>query len=246
MSFDEKRVVVLGATGVVGSGVVRKYLDAGATVVGVSRSEENLEQLRKTVGIRAGEAFLPVVGDFHTEDAASATREAVVTALAGAPVDHVVSSLGFVQFAGPPTEAPIEAVQSALENGLYINVRAAKAFVPMLKGREDTSYTLVSGGLAHFPPPDPALWLGTLKNAAINAFTYGLASETAKDPLRVNTICIHFGVAPVGGDKNQFGMPSERDTLGLAPAFLGVAKSRRKGQVVCLTSWADADAVAAG
>jgi NAD(P)-dependent dehydrogenase (short-subunit alcohol dehydrogenase family) len=246
MSFDEKRVVVLGATGAVGSGVVRRYLDAGATVVGVSRSEANLEALKKTVGIRAGEPFLPVVGDFHSEDAASVTREAVITALGGAPIDHVVSPLGFVQLADPPTAAPLEAVESALENGLYINIRAAKAFVPRMKGHEGSSYTLVSGGLAHFPPPNPALWLGTLKNAAINAFTYGLASETAKDPLRVNTICIHFGVAAVGGDQNQFGMPSERDTLGLAPAFLGVAKSRRKGQVICLGSWADADAVAAG
>lgn len=243
MSFDEKRVVVLGATGVVGSGVVRKFLDAGATVVGVSRSAERLDRMRSAV-VRPGEPFLPVVGDFGRDESAAASREAVVSALAEAPIDHVVSSLGFVQRAQPVTETSIDEVGSALENGLYINLRAAQAFIPLLHGR-DTSFTMVSGGLAHFPPPDPSLWLGTLKNAALNALTLGLASETAKNSLRVNTICIHFGVAPVGGTSNQFGMPAERDTLGLAPAFLGVARGRRKGQVICLATGADVDALAA-
>lgn len=245
MIFAGKNVVILGATGVVGSGVVRKFLDAGAAVVGVSRSADKLMRLREAVKIGVEEPFQGIVGDFRDEVSAAEVRRAVGAALGDRAIDHVVSAQGFVNFAAPPTQAPIEALKGALDDGLYNNLLAAKAFLPGLKGREGSSFTLVSGGLSHIPPPNPSLWLGTVKNAAINALTLALAAETAADKVRVNTICIHFGVAPVGGSKNQFGMPSDGDTLRLAPAFLGVARGSQKGQLVCLSSWADADRLGA-
>jgi NAD(P)-dependent dehydrogenase (short-subunit alcohol dehydrogenase family) len=91
------------------------------------------------------------------------------------------------------------------------------------------------------PPPNISLWLGTVKNAALNALTLALAAETANDKVRLNTVCIHFGVAPPGGDKNQFGMSTEGDTLRLAPAFLGIARGTQKGQLLCVSSFADAE-----
>lgn len=244
MSFQNQIVVVLGATGVVGSGVVRAYLEAGATVVGVSRSAEKLERLKAQLSLEEEASFLAVIGDFVDEPSAQATRRAVAEALQGRPVDHVVTVLGFVNFAGAPTESPLDSLKQCLADGLYNNFLAAKVFLPELKGRAGASFTLVSGGLAHIPPPNPTLWLGTVKNAALNALTLALAAETAGDAVRVNTVCIHFSVAPVGGDKNQFGMPSESDTRRLGPAFLGVARGAHKGRVLCLSSWADADRLA--
>ena len=241
MSFEHRTVVVIGATGVVGGGVVRKYLDAGATVVGVSRSAANLEKLRQQMGISGRDAFQSVVADFKDEPSADQAKEAILSVIPGGAIDHVVSVQGFVEFAKPPTHSSLDALKSALSDGLYNNYLAAKALLPELKSRDGASFTLVSGGLAHFPPPNPALWLGTVKNAAINALTYALAAETSNNKVRVNTICIHFGVAPVGGSQNQFGMPSEGDTLRLAPAFLGLARGTQKGQVLCLSSWADAE-----
>ena len=245
MSFAQQTVVVIGATGVVGGGVVRKYLDAGATVVGVSRSAANLEKLRQQQRIGQGEAFCPVVADFKDEAAADKAKEAILAATAGGAINHVVSAQGFVEFAKPPTHSSLDALKGALDDGLYNNFLAAKALLPELKGRDGSSFTLVSGGLAHHPPPNPALWLGTIKNAALNALTYALAAETANHKVRVNTICIHFGVAPVGGSQNQFGMPAEGDTLRLAPAFLGVAQGAQKGQVICLGSFAEAERLGA-
>lgn len=239
MTFAGKNVVVLGATGVVGSGVVRKFLDAGATVVGVSRSADKLARLREQMQIGADAAFREVVGDLRDEASAAEVARQAGAALGG-PIDHVVSAQGFVNFAAPPTQSPLDALKSALDDGLFNNFLAAKAFLPGLKGRAGSSFTLVSGGLAHIPPPMPAVWLGTVKNAAINALTLALAAETAQDAVRVNTICIHFGVAPLGGSKNQFGMATEGDTLRLAPAFLAVAAGADKGRVICLGSFADA------
>lgn len=241
MRFQGKSVVVIGATGVVGSGVTRAFLDEGAFVVAVSRSAEKLTGLRQTLG--AHPALASAVGDFKDEASSGRALAAIDQALQGRAIDHVVSSQGFVKFGPPPTQSTAAQLSEALDDGLMVNFFAARALLPGIKQRP-ASFTLVSGGLAHMAPPDPAMWMGTVKNAAVNAFTLGLASETARDLVRVNTVCIHFGVAPLGGKQNQFGLAAERDSLGLAPAFLAVARGKQKGQVLCLNGWADVDALA--
>jgi NAD(P)-dependent dehydrogenase (short-subunit alcohol dehydrogenase family) len=239
--FKGQVVVVLGATGVVGSGAVRSYLDAGATVVGVSRSAANLDKLRSQMAIGAGEPFHGVVGDFNTEAAGKAAFDAVAAALGGKAIDHVVSSLGFVVIDGAATATPLAKLTEALDGGLINTFVAARTFVPGLKARSGATYTIVSGGFAHgvFAPN---LWLGTLKNAAVSNLVQALASETAGDALKVLGACIHFGVAPVGSDKNQMGMPADHDSRSIGDAFLGLAQRGPKGQVVCLDKWTDAEA----
>lgn len=243
MSFQGKTVVVIGATGVVGSGVVRSFLHHGAFVVGVSRSAEKLNELKTTLKLNPNDAFATAVGDFKDEATSARALAAIDAALAGRAIDHIVSTQGFVKLGPPPTQSTAKQLAEALDDGLLVNFHAAKALLPGIKQRP-ASFTLVSGGLAHIAPPDPAMWMGTVKNAAVNAFTLGLAAETARDLVRVNTVCIHFGVAPLGGKLNQFGQAAERDSLGLAPAFLAIARGKQKGQVVCLSSWADVDVLA--
>jgi NAD(P)-dependent dehydrogenase (short-subunit alcohol dehydrogenase family) len=241
--FKNKVIVIAGATGTVGSGAVRAFLDQGAQVVGISRSFEKLEELKKTLPIKNGEPFYSVVGDFNTESEASKTKNAVLDVLKGKPIDHVISSIGFITMASAPTKTDLTLVKQAFDHGYFNNFLMAKYFLPELKNQDGSSYTMVSGGLAHglpgFIPNVENLWLATAKNAALNSLTYGLNAETMNDKVRVNTICIHFGVAPVGGNSNQMGMPADHDTLALAPAFLEVAKGQIKGQVICLDSWDD-------
>lgn len=239
MDLSGKVVVVAGATGVVGSGAVRAFLDAGATVVATSRKAASLDALADTLNILPAEPFIRVQADFSTEAAADDAATAVKAALAGRPIDHIVANIGFIKTADAPTATSLATFRDAIEDGLFSNFLGAKALLPLVKERPGASYTLVSGGLAHFPPPMPGLWMATVKNAAVNALTYGLVSETAKSPVRVNCVCIHFGVAPVGGNKNQLGMPAEKDTLALGPGFVGVATGSKRGQIVCLNTWDD-------
>ncbi len=242
MSLQGKTMVIAGATGIVGSGIVRRALDAGATVVGISRSADKLKQLRSTIGIGASEPFVEVIGDFNSEEAAGKSRDAVSAALRGGAIDHVVSNVGFVVVDKAATATSLETARRALDDGFFNTWLVAKAFLPALKSREGSSFTMVSGGLAHGLPPFPGaetLWLASAKNAIVNALTHGLAAEATNDKVRVNTICIHFGVAPVGGKKNQLGMDAEHDTLHLGPAFVALAEGKSRGQVVCLNTWAD-------
>lgn len=243
-AFEGAAVAVVGATGVVGSGVVRGYLEAGATVVGLSRSARKLERLSRSLPADDPGSFLPVTCDFDSDESAATSRVAVETALGGRRLDHVVSSVGFVTVGDAATRTSLATLRQAFDAGFFNTFLVARSLLPMIRERHGASYTIVSGGLAHIPPPVAGLWMGTVKNAAVNALTLALAAETAEDAVRVNTLCVHFGVAPAGGSRNQLGMEAERDTLALAPAFLAVARGRQRGQVVCLTSWEDVDRLA--
>ncbi len=241
--FINKVIVIAGATGTVGSGAVRAFLNEGAHVVGISRSAKKLEALKNTLSIRPDEPFYSIAGDFNNDAEAAKTTKAVKTALKGKPIDHVISTIGFVTLAAAPTKTDSSLVRDAFDHGFFNTVLLAKYLLPELKNQEGSSYTIVSGGLAHglpgFIPNAENLWLATAKNATVNSFTYGLNAETINDKVRVNTICIHFGVAPVGGNANQMGMPADKDTLALAPAFLEVANGTAKGEVICLNTWDD-------
>ncbi len=243
MSLKNNVVVIAGATGDVGSGATRAFLNAGATVLGISRSHAKLDALRAELGIGASDRFIGVEGDFRDDADAVRSRDAVREALGDRAIDHVVSGVGFITFAQAATVTPIGLVRQSLEDGLFNTIHVAQAFLPELKKRPGSSYTMVSGGLAHglppFVPNVQNMWLAALKNGAVNALTHGLAAESLQDEVRVNTLCIHFGVARIGKNTNHFGMATEKDTLALGAAFVGVAHGQQRGEVICLGTWDD-------
>ena len=145
-SFQGKVVVVAGATGVLDSDAVRRALEADATVVGISRSAARLEALRERFSNGAGEPFHGVEGDLEREAAGAATAAAVTRVLVGAPIDPVVSAIGFVTVDGPLTTVSLDHFKRSLDDGLVKTFVAAKTFAPGLKAHAEASYTLVSGG----------------------------------------------------------------------------------------------------
>jgi hypothetical protein len=102
----------------------------------------------------------------------------------------------------------------------------------------------VSGGFAHGCYVTE-LWGATIKNAALNAVHMSLAKEYEGSAVRINTLCVHFGVTRPGGDKNQLGFPSSITSNQLGAAFTKVASNKQKGQLICLSNAADIDAVPA-
>jgi len=228
--------VILGVTGIVGSGVAYNYLKEGATVVGVGRDKTKLAEVAKKFG-DLSKHFIPVVfGDYHDEKAATALRDAVHKALPkDKQIDHVVSSIGFVYGSESPSKGGVKDLKAAFEEGLYPNVVAVQAFLPELKQRDGSTFSFVSGGLAHFSAPEYLnAWTGSLKGAALNALFNTVTAEVAKDggKTRVGNYCIHYGVAYSGSDKNQWGMPGIDNNV-FGAAFTAFATGSAKGRHVC-------------
>jgi len=231
-----KIVVVLGATGIVGSGAVFNYLADGATVIAVGRDKKKLEELAKKQGDNAKHVIPVVFSEYNDEKAVSGLRDTVYKALPkDAHVDHVLTTLGFALSSDPPTKAGTKFLRHAFDEGLYPNFVAAQAFVPDLKAREGSTFSFVSGGLAHFSSPDVVnVWSASVKAAAINALFNTITAECAKDgaKVRIGNFCIHYGVAYHGDDKNQWGMPA-LDTNVMGGAFTAFATGG-KGRQICL------------
>jgi len=230
MALAGKNVVILGGTGDIGSGATQYFLQESANVIVVTRSSKKVDELKKILGATSGNLHA-AEGNFQTEEHAKAALASVHVVLNGKPIDHVISNLGFIYDPpGGPTASSSKDLQAALDMGLFTAFNAIKVFLPELKPRLGATYTIVSGGFAH-ECPEPKIWAGTVKNAALNGLTLGLATETKDDKVRVNTVCVHFRVAPIGGKLDHLGVPAT-DTRKLAPVFGAVVAGKEKGKVL--------------
>jgi len=231
-----KIAVVLGATGIVGSGATYNYLTEGATVVGIGRDKAKLAELAKKLGDLSKHFVSVVHTDYTDEKSAVALREAIYKALPkDSKIDHVVAAAGFVINNEAPSKGGVKAVKAAFEEGLYPNLVLVQALLPEVKQREGSTFSLVSGGLSHFCSPELlGMWTACVKGAALNALFNTITAEVAKDSgkTRVGNYCIHYAVAYHGTEKNQWGMPGI-DTHVLGGAFTAFAAGSAKGRQVC-------------
>ena len=176
-----------------------------------------------------------VVGDFASKEQATVTAAAVIAKTGS--IDHVLSNLGFVQMINKTivdTTAE-ELVDNLTKNGVFALTYAYGTFIGHLKGREGATFAHTSGGFAHgvfFP----TAWAGTFRNASINSMGMVLQADSKNfqgDKVKVYTVCIHFGVADFGCEKNQMGMESV-DTRKFGPFFAALAASQRSSEQICL------------
>ena len=134
-------VLVLGATGRVGRGVVAALLEAGSPVLAVARDAGRLAAL---VEHHADEPALQVLacdidGDAGAGDLASslAARPRVLRA--------VVDAMAPVRRAGRLLEQPSTALVETLQRELEPRLAAARQLLPRLRGTGTRRYVLVGG-----------------------------------------------------------------------------------------------------
>jgi len=233
MSVVEKMVVVLGATGIVGSGAVLAFLEAGAFVCAVGRSQKKLRELKEQVPEAQASLIIFVEGNFNSLENAKQSFNAVIQALGGKQIDHVVSAVGIATLApGWPSEAQLVHLYECMHEHFDPTYYAAQAFLPALKEREGSTYILTSGSSSHMVF-GVKWWLASFRNSAINTLMLTLACETAKAKVRVNCFCIHFGVAESEGGKNLFGVVST-DKRKVGKGFVRIVQNPSlRGRLVC-------------
>ena len=243
MSLKGKLALVLGATGVIGSGAAYQFLKEGATVVVVSRTQDKVQELVNELSKDHGkERIHGVVGSYESKKSVEELYAKAKTALKGASPDHVVSSIGFA--AVTPTgiiDADVGVLKEAFDESLYSAILAAQVILADIRDKEGATYTIVSGGLAH-KAFWPGAWPATIKNAAVNALVLSLAADTADKKVRVNCNCLHFSVGKPGNATNQIGMPLVQTSNEFGKTFLGfIAKQDLKGEIVCMGSKEEAE-----
>jgi NAD(P)-dependent dehydrogenase (short-subunit alcohol dehydrogenase family) len=182
-------ILVLGATGVVGRGVVRAALEAGRPVLAAARDEGALA----TLSAAHPGADLTVVPGSVADDADSARLAGRILAL-GRPLAGVVAAI-----AGPPVrgrllDQPVARLCQGIHDDVCPHLAAARALLPLLAqcGRGG-SYVLVGGPGSALP------WSGyghrSIAAAALRMLAQVLHDEALPLGVRVQLLSVEAPVA---------------------------------------------------
>jgi len=223
-------VWVVGGVGLVGQGITRALLKAGATVVVNSRSEERLGVLADALG--HPERLVPLHASMLPKDAKLTVMEAV--SRTGGKLDHVVShaSVRWWDASSGDDGAMVNELTSRSDNFLDVDPRdfaeamsksaevhfcAAHHLLPHLTG-EDASYTFVTGGSREMAWGQGKRVSPRGPLAQINAYgVWGLAAamrgelQASNSPVRVAELRMGLSLGPELGDANKPRWVSDRE-----------------------------------
>ncbi len=136
-------ILVLGASGRVGAGIVGALLEAGCPVLGVARGRERLMRLSD---IHADEPGLELMPGSVADDAQAAE---LARRLRGRPLRAIVASLAGPLERGRLLDRPVEHLMRKLELDLLPHLAAARHLLPLLaespanRGHDPAHYILV-------------------------------------------------------------------------------------------------------
>jgi 3-oxoacyl-[acyl-carrier protein] reductase len=140
----DRRIVVVGATGGIGSAVVDELLRSGARVLATGRDRAALDRLAKSGALvrelDLGNAAMP-------SDLASAAREQL------GRLDGLVLAAGSVEPIGPMRSVELAEVERALRTHLLGAVAVCQACAELLDAGDAPSVVFFSGGGATAPLP---------------------------------------------------------------------------------------------
>jgi 3-oxoacyl-[acyl-carrier protein] reductase len=181
-----KTALIAGGTGGVGEGIVRAFLDEGATVVVPSRTSDRLQQLTDQLENTTTEYLIPVVGDFSTIETAEELRHQVLSKVG--QIDAVVASLnGRWDQDIPLVKTSLEDWQRMIDSNLTAHFIAAKTLLPVLQ--PGSSYTLIGGGAALKAMPNYGLVC--IPAAAEVMLTQILIAEMKGSGIRINEVILN-------------------------------------------------------
>jgi 3-oxoacyl-[acyl-carrier protein] reductase len=213
LRLDGRIVVVSGAGGGgIGTTVTRMVAEAGATVIGVSRSKENLDEHVAPLA-QQGLSVVPVAADASTDDGI------------GAVIDHARRAdgrlYGLVNIAGgaePSTWMPATRVSRADWRELFTaNLESAffmsQAVAGELRSRRVPGSIVSVSSISGMNTAPFHIAYGTAK-AAVAAMTRTMAVELALDGIRVNAVAP--GVTETAASKTYTDDDPERDRQAIA------------------------------
>lgn len=198
-SLEGKICWVIGGAGVIGTGLVRGLLRAGATVLCNSRHKPRLTALSNELG--HPEKLVTLQGSMLA-DAADDTVEMAMAASAGR-LDHVVthSAVRWWGRSGECDETNTISTMNSGRGGRLLNMTpdefaqqsvqlplmqfaAARLLVPRLSEVPEASYTFVTGGAGE----EARSPLGQINAQAVWGLAAAMRTETRDSPLKVNEL----------------------------------------------------------
>lgn len=182
MTLHGKTVLIPGGAGEVGEGLVRAFLNEGATVIVPSRSREKLDALRESLS--EPNSLITKTADVGTANGAALLRDWIADEVG--PLDAVVASLGGWWQGRPLTDVSLDIWHEVLDMGLTTHFTVARTFIPVLTGRSGASYTFINGAAGLNPIPGA----GPLSVSAAGQIMLKDVMAAENDTVRINTLVL--------------------------------------------------------
>ncbi|RRN80018.1 SDR family oxidoreductase [Pseudoxanthomonas sp. SGD-10] len=223
-------VLVLGASGRVGSGVVAALLEAGSPVLAVARDAARLQRL---AAMHADEPGLEVMVASVADDGAAQDLARRI-ARRPRPLRAVVDATAGVRRASRLLDQAVPVLSASLEQEVLPHLAAARHLLPLLQQRGGDRY-LVAGG-----PHARCGWAGyghaSVAIAATRMLVQVLHEEAQPLGVRVQMLSID---APVWTAENTArACPGWHSALGVGRAMVSLL-ARSSPDARCIVTYAD-------
>ncbi len=186
MQLNGKVALVTGAGSGIGAAAARRFARAGARVVLVGRTAEELEEQAGRISVAGGEARVAVA---DVADSEALRREIDAAVAAWGRLDIVVANAGVNGVWAPIEELAVEEFESTLRTNLVGTFITIKHAVPHLRkqGGGSVIVTASVNGTRIFSNSGATAYAAS--KAGQVAVVKMLAVELAKHRIRVNVVC---------------------------------------------------------
>jgi NAD(P)-dependent dehydrogenase (short-subunit alcohol dehydrogenase family) len=186
MQLDGKVALVTGAGSGIGAAAARRFARAGARVVLVGRTAEELEEQAGRISVAGGEARVAVA---DVADSEALRREIDAAVAEWGRLDVVVPNAGVNGVWAPIEELAVEEFESTLRTNLVGTFITIKHAVPHLRAAGGGSIIVTASvnGTRIFSNTGATAY--SASKAGQVAITKMLAVELAKHRIRVNVVC---------------------------------------------------------
>ena len=188
--YDKKVVIITGATGHIGMGLVTAFQKQGDMVIATSRSASQ--------SYTASPNLIPVDGDIAKQDTAERTVEAAVKNFGH--IDVLVETAG-IYYARPFTEFTREDIDALVSVNLLGFISITQLAVQQMLKQKSGSVVGITASLADSPIAGVNASISMITKGGLNSVIQSLAIEYAKEGIRFNAVApgvvdAHFQEGP--------------------------------------------------
>ena len=197
--FEDKVVIVTGATSGIGVGVAKAFAKEGASVILVGRNIEKGKNIEQEIISTGAKATFVQCDVSNAEEVQKMVKKAVETF---GKIDILFNNAGVMLQSMEIERMPLEDWQKTMDinlTGTFLVSKYAKPYIVKEKGNIINNASIA--GLQHYAAGRSYAY--SASKAAVIQFSHQMAKNYGEEGVRVNCICPGIVDTPILGTRNR-------------------------------------------
>lgn len=197
--FENKVVLITGATSGIGKETAKMFAKAGASVVLVGRNKEKGSQLEQEIIASGGKTLFIACDVSHAQEVQQMIKKTIDTF---GKINILFNNAGIMLQSMEIERMPLEDWQQTLDinlTGTFLVSKYAKPYLVKEKGNIINNASIA--GLQHYVAGRSYAY--SASKAAVIQFSHQMAKNYAEEGVRVNCICPGIVDTPILGDRDR-------------------------------------------